>query len=243
MSAFMKGNDSMKRSIKSATEAVGGLSKPSKMPCYGYSTPAASCSLGSLLRRVKGSTCEGCYAMKGCYSWPTVKNALERREAILRACEHDAEDRREWVDNMSYLLNVRAAKWRPGDKYDHRFFRWHDSGDLLGAWHLTMIVDVALATRDVEHWLPTREVAMINTYYRVFTEFPSNLNVRISAPMVNGPAPKVKGCTQSTVHTHEGIIDGRIDGVICGAPSNNGECGDCRACWAPWIESVSYAKH
>ncbi len=46
------------------------LSKPSKMPGYGWSTPASRCITGSKLRRIKGSVCHGCYAMKNRYVFP-----------------------------------------------------------------------------------------------------------------------------------------------------------------------------
>ena len=49
-----------------ALKLVGGLSKPSKMPGWAYGLPAKECKTGSKLVNVKGSTCEGCYALKGC---------------------------------------------------------------------------------------------------------------------------------------------------------------------------------
>ena len=50
-----------------ALKIVGGLSKPSKMPGWAYGIPAAECKTGGKLKLVPGSTCEGCYADKGCY--------------------------------------------------------------------------------------------------------------------------------------------------------------------------------
>ena len=31
--------------------------------------------------------------------------------------------------------------------------------------------------------------------------------------------------------------------VLCPAPSQGGQCGDCRQCWNPEIKNVSYWKH
>ena len=50
-----------------ALKLVGGLAKPSKMPGWAYGIPAAECKTGEKLKKIKGSTCEGCYAEKGCY--------------------------------------------------------------------------------------------------------------------------------------------------------------------------------
>ena len=44
---------------------TGGLSKPSKMPGYAYNLPAIHCKTGSKLAQVPGTTCHGCYALKG----------------------------------------------------------------------------------------------------------------------------------------------------------------------------------
>ena len=68
---------------REAWTRVGGLSEPSKMPCHGYSIPANTCKLGSMLAKVKGTTCNGCYALKGRYVMPTVREALNRRFASL----------------------------------------------------------------------------------------------------------------------------------------------------------------
>ena len=58
--------------IKQAYEIIGSLGKPSKMPGFAYGTPAELCKTGSKLRKVKGSVCADCYAMKGCYMFSNV---------------------------------------------------------------------------------------------------------------------------------------------------------------------------
>ena len=110
---------------KEALKIVGGLSKPSKMPGWAYGIPAAECKTGELLRDVKGSTCEGCYALKGCYVFEVVQAAQYRRlESI--------QDSR-WVDAMAMLINSKKSKW----------FRWHDSGDVQDAACLLYTSDAA----------------------------------------------------------------------------------------------------
>jgi hypothetical protein len=66
-----------------ALKLVGGLSKPSKMPGWAYGLPAKECKTGSRLVKVKGSTCEGCYALKGCYVFKVVQEAQYRRLAAI----------------------------------------------------------------------------------------------------------------------------------------------------------------
>ena len=126
---------------KEANEIVGGLSTPGKMPCYSINLPAAACITGQILARVPGTTCHGCYAMKGRYRFKTTKKAMARR---LAALAHES-----WITAMVTLMK--------GFKY----FRWHDSGDLQSAHHLQRILEVCKQTPDTKHWLPTRESRLL----------------------------------------------------------------------------------
>lgn len=214
----------IKREHPDAWEIVAGLSAPSKMPCFGYSTPASACATGGRLQKVSGSTCSGCYAMKGFYRMPNVAGVLQRRLESL-------EDPR-WTFAMAELIDAAGLP----------FFRWHDSGDLQGVWHLENIVAVAAATPDVQHWLPTREVRIVRDFLKSGGEIPTNLVVRISAHMVDAmPARAPLGLPFSTVHTDDDQLPATAS--VCGAAMRGGECGDCRACWSPDVTHVSYHIH
>ena len=196
---------------KEASAIVGGLSTPGKMPCYSINLPATACKLGSILARVPGTTCHGCYALKGRYRFKTTKRAMARR---LRALDHEA-----WIPAMTALIT------------GHKFFRWHDSGDLQGPQHLKNIFEVCKATPGTQHWLPTREAGLMK-----FIDpdvIPKNLIIRISATKVDGLAPRWWPWT-STVSTEM---------KTCPAPDQGGKCRDCRSCWSRDIPNVTYAKH
>jgi hypothetical protein len=45
-----------------------------------------------------------------------------------------------------------------------KYFRWHDSGDIQGLEHFAKIVEVARATPNTLHWLPTREAQTVASY-------------------------------------------------------------------------------
>jgi hypothetical protein len=122
-----------------ALKLVGGLSKPSKMPGWAYGIPAAECKTGKKLQDVPGSTCEGCYATKGCYVFPVVQAAQYRRLAAIKNPL--------WVEAMATLINSKKSK----------YFRWHDSGDVQDEAHLLKIFEVCKLTPETSHWLPTRE--------------------------------------------------------------------------------------
>jgi hypothetical protein len=121
------------------------------------------------------------------------------------------------------------------------FFRWHDSGDLQGLWHLEKIALVAQLTPECMHWLPTREYSMVKQYISKHGALPDNLIVRLSAMYVDKqvtiPASlqNQANVTVSNVHTVTPM------GLECHAPKNKGQCGECRACWG--TEPVSYQAH
>ena len=77
--------------IRRDLNTIGGLSSPSKMPCYSYSLPAKACKVGSKLAKLPGTTCHGCYALKGFYMMPNVKAAMDRRLRIVKAAS-EVED-------------------------------------------------------------------------------------------------------------------------------------------------------
>ena len=153
---------------KEANVIVGGLSTPGKMPCYSINLPAAACITGQILARVPGTTCHGCYALKGRYNFKYTKMAMARRLEALK-------DQR-WVRAMVVLMKNR------------KHFRWHDSGDIQSAWHLKRILEVCKQTPETSHWLPTREAQLLALMDPDI--IPTNLIIRLSATKVNGAAGK-----------------------------------------------------
>jgi len=192
---------------------TGGLSKPSKMPGYAYNLPAWECKVGSKLAKVPGSVCHGCYALKGRYRFPNVKEAMYRRLASIT--------RPDWARTMAGDINARKS----------RFFRWHDSGDVQSVKHLLKIFHVCRLTPDVAHWLPTREAGILSKIPQ--DRVPRNLTIRLSATKVDAPAPKSWHLTSTVVTT----------GRTCPAPDQDNECKTCRACWDKSIQNVAYGKH
>lgn len=208
--------------LQIAEAVTGKLSKPSKMPGFAYSIPAQACGVGSKLRGVAGSICSKCYALKGRYVFSNVKKALARR---LESLSHPL-----WTDAMAFLINQAAVN----------VFRWHDSGDIQSLEHLERIADVCRLTPDVRHWLPTREYAIVTAYKDKHGAFPDNLNIRLSAYMVDGPLPM--GAADRLGVTVSGVTSDPAK-VTCPAYKQGGVCGSCRACWDKNTKEIYYPKH
>jgi len=204
--------------LKEAKEIIGRLGEPGKMPCHSYSIPAQRCKVGKKLAKVEGSVCRECYALKNHYQWGIVKDALERRFRALRNPK--------WTEAMIMVLGSLGGP----------YFRWHDSGDLQGLWHLKKIVQVAERLPMVKFWLPTREYSILRLWMARHGVFPPNLLVRVSGHLVDKPAPHLGGLPRSWVSTLSAD-------VTCPAGRQGNKCLDCRNCWDPSVKDVVYHLH
>lgn len=207
---------------KQAWKIIGGLSKPSKMPGYSYSIPAEECGVGSKLRKIAGSVCSKCYALKGFYVYPNSRKALRRRFESLN-------DPR-WVEAMI----VAFGHYEKGG-----YARIHDAGDIQSVEHLTNICKIAEALPHIKFWLPTRENRIVGQYLiKNKKGFPKNLTIRLSASMLDS-APPVSIAKAYGVQT-SGV---QKTGFTCPASKQGNKCLDCRMCWSKKVKNVNYKQH
>ena len=205
---------------KQATKITGGLSKPNKMPGPSINLPAVACITGAKLVKVKGSTCSGCYALKGRYRFKNVRDAMQRRLSKL----HDPR----WIDAMVTLINGRH--WQKPQPV----FRWHDSGDIQSVQHLKNIFEVCKQTPDTSHWLPTREARFLKLMDPEVV--PKNLKIVLSDHMNNERVATTWWPYTSGVSTDH-------NQVTCPASKQGNKCLDCRKCWDRNTKRVIYGKH
>lgn len=229
--------------VQEAKAIAGNLGKPSKMPGLSYGISAKNCVTGSKLRKVPGSVCSGCYAMTDFYAtWRPLQEGHARR---WRGIHHPR-----WVDAMVVMIS--SAYKRVVDPKD-RYFRWHDSGDLQGLWHLANIAEVCRRTPDVVHWLPTREYEVVAQYLATGKPIPPNLTIRLSAHMIDAEPvvprelealPVSTVSTISTLHPNGArILEGKGHVECRAVEARDNKCGACRACWDPRVKSVNYPQH
>ncbi len=165
--------------VKEAVKITGSMTRTSKMPGLSYSLPAWACQTGAKLRKIPGTPCYGCYALKGNYiRYPAIKKAQYYRL--------DSLARDPWTAAM--VAQIKRQK----------FFRWHDAGDVQDLRHLAKIFKVCRLTPSVRHWMPTRE-AWTKPY---IDRAPSNLVIRFSGTMIG------QGPVKSWKHTSTVVTDG-----------------------------------
>ena len=195
------------------------ISKAGKMPCRSWSLQAVETCPGA--RKSNGElvdACQGCYATTGNYNYPNVKSAHQAR---LAALEHP-----QWVEAMTLLVGHYTEEADP-------YFRIHDSGDIQSKEHLVMWINVARNLPWVKFWMPTKEVRWTKDVWAKTEDWPENLVVRLSAPMISQlPPQSMKNFPTSTVQAQTGFS--------CGAPTRGNKCGPCRACWTSTVKNIDY---
>tara|TARA_Y100000034_G_C6792783_1_gene355081 strand:+ start:218 stop:889 length:672 start_codon:yes stop_codon:yes gene_type:complete len=211
--------------LKENLAIIGGLSNPSKMPWYGWSTSAFKCNTGTKLRDVKGSVCENCYACKGFYPMPNVQRALDHRLQCL-------EDPR-FVDAFVRALEILHER----DGEDR--FRWHDSGDIQSVEHFEKLVEIANRLPQIRFYLPTKETKLVSSWVRKHPgELPKNLMLKISHPMVG----ETYG-SKSPADLDFTTVGVEADNLFqCPAPKQKNKCLDCDACWRSDF-NINYTEH
>ncbi len=211
-----------------AWEIVGGLSTPTKMPCFSYNLPAYACITGSELAKIEGTTCNKCYANKGWYNMPWVRDKMTYR---LFSINHPM-----WTESMIYLIQY----------LNQPFFRWHDSGDLQSIEHLDRICQVAWGTYfpedklvNTKYWLPTSEWGMVEKYVADMRMLiPPNLKIVLSGKKIDD-RPPVELAKRLGVYVS--MVSSKTR--TCPAPDQLNKCQGCRKCWDDDVFSVVYGLH
>lgn len=225
----------MRMPLQKALAIAGTLGQPSKMPGAAYGIDAFQCRVGSTLADDPLSTCHGCYARRNFYRyWHAAIAARAKRQAAIRNPY--------WIEAMIALIMDYIE--RGGELA----FRWHDSGDLHGPWHLAAICAVAEATPTVRQWLPTREYDDVAQFLRAGGAIPPNLTVRLSAHYIGKVAdvpPEIAHLPTSTTHHKDTLPPLKRKGaIVCHAiDSPVNMCRSCRACWDGRVTNVSYRMH
>ena len=199
--------------VKEAQAITGSMTRTTKMPGLSYSLPAWECKTGSKLRKIKGSVCASCYALKGNYT----------RYKAIKAAQYV---RLEALKNQRWVAAMVAQIIR------QKFFRWHDAGDIQSPEHLQKIFRVCELTSETQHWMPTREAQFLKDIDP--DTVPKNLIIRMSSHMVD-QAPVTFWPWTSTVTSGQD--------ATCPAPQQGGQCRSCRQCWTREVKNVSYGKH
>lgn len=213
--------------VQEAKGITGGLSNPSKMPGKTYNLPAIkACPNGCKLSEKNGTVCNKCYATKGRYVFPNVQNALDRRWNSITALK--------WSEAMIKLISGTKSKW----------FRWHDSGDIVSMEYLYKIMYIVENLPEKKFWIPTLETEKVEEYVKNY-DIPNNIIIRISSKYI-GKIDKLPTSLQNYTNIKRSVTgsNSKSKNVYhCPALEQGNECGNCRACWNTNNEIINYHYH
>jgi len=208
------------------------ISKTSKMQIKDKKVGSWSLPAGASCPGAKDAeVCKSCYAKKGMYRFPVVKNVREYNREDYK--KHD------WVDRMIKEIS----------KYD--YFRWFDSGDIETPELACKIRSVISRTRNTKHWLPTRSDNVPNISNKLdglipphtaLNGFP-NVAVRLSADNIGLTKTERKGVNSYVIRPEE-IFEAKKRGIyVCpvGIVANQKSCDTCTACYTN--VDVAYVLH
>jgi len=208
------------------------LSYTNKMRVNGKRVPSwslqarTSCP-GSKINGEVVEVCKGCYATKGFYHMPVVKN--------LRKHNQTDYHRSEWVTDMTTAIKK------------SKYMRWFDSGDIETPELLNKILEVVKLTPNTTHWLPTRSdntTLLHKPITAVIANCPSNLVVRPSANAVGVTAKERTGVNSYVIEAKD-IPLAKSKGVfICPATTpgtTQKSCDTCTMCYTG--AKVAYVLH
>ena len=204
------------------TLLVPKLSKASKMPCKSFSLPVTE-EVCKGMRDTMGNVkpvCVGCYAKKGFYNMPVVRDLRE----------HNLLATKQLDDTFANSMVEQVGK--------AKYFRWFDSGDIYSDKLLARIYWICKNTPNTKHWIPTKARELFNQETWKALEALPNVTVRYSSPSIIGTYEPKHGSTVS-----QAIHKSTKELFYCPASTQKGKCETCRACWNPKLKVISYLKH
>src|ERR1017187_9431427 len=210
--------------------AVRLLTQTSKMPGPSWSLPAhRACP------RANGTICDSCYAAKGCYQYPSTRNAQNVRFRWTVESMRTPAGRSQWVEHITSAIRGTGCC----------YFRVHDSGDMFNVVYAQAWLEVCRMLPEVRFWIPTRTWQAPKSILPVFdpllnvlgqlAQLP-NVTVRPSALNFGDHAPQVAGLHAGSTADMPDVFRA----WQCPAYAQGGRCGDCRTCWDSKEIPVSY---
>ena len=164
---------------------------------------------------------KGCYACKGNWLFPNVKNSLQQN---LEA----------YKNNHTLFFESVAAQTALV-----RFCRWHSSGDIVDMQYFEGMCKVARKNKDTHYLCFTKKYEIINEFLSKGKRIPKNLSIVFSA-WSNWIPENPYDLPMTYVYGKE--FNNELipkDAIPCG-----GKCETCQACWTlKKGQHVYFLKH
>lgn len=187
-----------------------------------------SLNLPALLTCRADAPCrKGCYACKGNWLFPKVKQSLK-------------DNLEEFVEDPDKFFK-RIQSWLNDGDVVYRFFRWFSSGDIVNARFFKGIVETAKACPQTRFLCFTKKFSIVNSYVDEFGDLPENLHVVFSAWDNTFKVDNPHNLPMTFVFFKDSSKNAAIPeyAIPC-----EGSCKSCKACWSlEKGQSVYFHQH
>ena len=136
-----------------------------------YAAPRGSDKIAGTCPRSCPLAGRECYA-RNLSRYPNVYKVYKDNTLLIKG--HAFEQLKN--DVLDYVKNNRISA-----------FRWHDSGDIISAEHLAVLIDIANAAPRVSFYTYTHNIKLANDFIKAGNKLPDNLIVNISTDATAWP--------------------------------------------------------
>ena len=157
---------------------------------------------------------KGCYALKGNWNFPNVKESLKNN---LNDFLNDSN--KFFNDIIDYLNNGLTT---------YKFFRWFSSGDIVNETFLIGMVKVANECKQTKFLCFTKKFELVNKYLDNGGEIPNNLKIVFSAWTKDFKVNNPYNLPMTYVYFKKAENNADIPSL---AIPCQGHCETCLACW------------
>lgn len=197
------------------------LSKTSKLGTKSWSLQAIETCPGSVGNDgALVAACSGCYATQGTYNFPGTKKVR-------------SDNKEDWKRDTFVSEFVAALK-----KDTH--FRFFDSGDMYTLDLAKKMLEIMIQSPHVKFWVPTR-MHKFAKFKDIIAKMNALDNVIVRPSSDNVDGTYTKGVHRSTILPDASMADSNT--FVCKAPSQDGKCNTCRACYDKNVDVIGYIAH
>lgn len=157
---------------------------------------------------------KGCYAKKGNWLFPNVKESLANNLASY------ISDSESFFNQVIDYLNKGLVSYR--------YFRWHSSGEIVDYTYLLGIIKVAKKCKQTKFLCYTKKFDLVNKYLNTGAKLPSNLSIVFSGWDKDFVIDNPYGLPTTLVDFKDKALNANIpnDAFEC-----VGSCEICQKCW------------
>ena len=157
---------------------------------------------------------KGCYALKGNWLFPNVKNSLENN------LKEFLEDKEKFFNDIVKFINNGLTTYK--------YFRWFSSGDIVNLDFFNGMIETAKKCKQTKFLCFTKKFEIVNDYLKNGGKIPNNLKIVFSTWTKDFKVENPFNLPMTYVFFKKEENNADIPNL---AIPCKGKCDECLACW------------